>query len=60
VRIGSVVDPILRVYGVKNLRVADTSVMPGIINGNINAPSIKIGNRAAHLFADEHKLKMIC
>ena len=43
----SVVDSRLRVYGMDNLRVADASVMPRITNGNINAPSLMIGERAA-------------
>ena len=46
---GSVVDPELRVRGVEALRVADASVMPAITNGNTNAPSILIGERAADL-----------
>jgi len=45
----SVVDPALRVYGIERLRVADASVMPVITNGNINAPSMMIGERAADL-----------
>ena len=43
--IGDVVDPRLRVLGVGNLRVADASVMPNVISGNTNAPSIMIGER---------------
>lgn len=39
----SVVDPQLRVYGIRNLRIADASVMPNITTGNTNAPSILIG-----------------
>ncbi|MDQ0734736.1 GMC family oxidoreductase [Arthrobacter agilis] len=45
----AVVDPSLRVRGVHNLRVADASVMPQIIRGHTNAPSIAIGERAADL-----------
>jgi choline dehydrogenase len=57
-RIGSVVDTRLRVFGVKNLRVADASVMPEIPSGNINAPSIMIGERAADLIAADHGLRV--
>lgn len=46
-RIGNVVDPQLRVYGVRGLRVADASVMPNITSGNTNAPCIMIGERCA-------------
>lgn len=45
----SVVDPQLRVRGVEALRVADASVMPRIIRGHTNAPSIVIGEVAADL-----------
>ena len=43
----AVVDGELRVRGVQGLRVADTSVMPAIPSGNLNAPAIMIGERAA-------------
>jgi len=43
----AVVDPELRVHGVTGLRVADASVMPTVISGNTNAPSIMIGERCA-------------
>jgi choline dehydrogenase len=43
----AVVDSELRVHGVRGLRVADASVMPSIISGATNAPSIMIGGRAA-------------
>ncbi|MCL7464985.1 choline dehydrogenase [Phaeovulum sp. NW3] len=43
----AVVDPELRVIGVAGLRVADSSVFPRITNGNLNAPSIMVGEKAA-------------
>jgi choline dehydrogenase len=43
----AVVDTQCRVYGVENLRVVDSSVMPTLTNGNINAPTIMIGEKAA-------------
>lgn len=49
----SVVDPQLRVRGVDGLRVADASVMPTIIRGHTNAPSIVIGEKAAQLILDD-------
>jgi choline dehydrogenase len=45
----SVVDPNTRVYGVKNLRVVDSSIFPTITNGNLNAPTIMVAERAADL-----------
>ena len=43
----SVVDPECRVIGVDGLRVADSSTFPLITNGNINAPSIMLGEKAS-------------
>jgi len=43
----AVVDPELRVIGVDGLRVADSSVFPQVTNGNTNAPSILVGEKAA-------------
>ncbi len=44
---GHVVDAQLRVNGLANVRVADTSVMPTMPTGNLNAPAIMIGERVA-------------
>jgi choline dehydrogenase len=52
----SVVDGDLRVYGVKNLRIADGSVMPRVTTGNTMAPCVVIGERAAQILRIEHKL----
>ncbi len=44
---GAVVDPECRVIGVDRLRLADSSIFPRITNGNLNAPSIMTGEKAA-------------
>jgi choline dehydrogenase len=43
----AVVDPELKVIGVEHLRVIDSSVMPSITTGNLNAPTIMIGEKGA-------------
>ena len=43
----SVVDEQCRVIGVDGLRVADSSIFPTIPNGNLNAPSIMVGEKAS-------------
>ena len=43
----AVVDPEARVIGVDGLRVADSSIFPRITNGNLNAPSIMVGEKVS-------------
>lgn len=50
----AVVDPLNRVIGVEGLRLADSSIFPQITNGNLNAPSIMVGEKASdHILGKE-------
>ena len=52
----SVVSPECKVRGISRLRVADASIMPVIPSGNLNCPTMMIGERAADLIAGKPPL----
>ena len=53
----AVVDPELKVHGVRGLRVVDASVMPQVPSGNCHTAIVMIAEKAADLIKAEHGLK---